>query len=163
TVSYKGCFLKNIIAFKKGNIQPDTLGCYTTPIRRLLSIGYGLPHDEIDDIFEGVFAEHDVSYSDRLSTNPGEFWRTEKYLVNAIEDDNGYQHDGEASRAKLEATARRWTERGIDVVAYLRGQKELRVPQLPALKLVWTQELLALLPQLAKVAVCDQDQARRLL
>src|SRR5262249_28871467 len=34
TVSYKGCFLKNIIDFKNGNIQPDTLGCYTTPIRR---------------------------------------------------------------------------------------------------------------------------------
>jgi hypothetical protein len=163
TVTYKGCFLKNIIAFKNGNIQPDTLGCYTTPIRRLLSIGYGLPHDDIDDIFEGIFAEHDVSYSDRLSTNPGEFWRTEEYFESAIEDDNGYQDDGKASRAKLEATARRWTERGIDVIAYLRGQKELRDFSKPALKLVWTEELLALLLQLAKVAVCSQEQARWLL
>lgn len=163
TVKYKGNFLKNIIDFKNGDIQPDTLGCYTTPIRRLLSVGYGLAHDDIDDIFEDVFAQHDVSYSDRLSTNPGEFWRTETYLINAIEDENGYQDDGEASRAKLEATAKSWTERGIDVVAYLRGQKELRLSQKPTLKLVWTQELLALVPPLAKIAVCDQDQARRLL
>jgi hypothetical protein len=69
SVKYKGRFLKNIIDFKNGNIQPDTIGCFTTPIRRLLSIGYGLPHDDIDDIFQGIFDQHDVSYSDRLSTS----------------------------------------------------------------------------------------------
>jgi hypothetical protein len=163
TVRYKGCFLTNIIDFKNGDIQPDTLGCYTTPIRRLLSVGYGLSHDDIDDIFKGVFAQHGVSYSDRLTANPGEFWRSERYLINAIENDNGYQDDGEASRAKLEATARRWTERGIDVVGYLRGQKELRDFSKPKLNLVWTEELLDLLPQIAKVAVCTQEQAKRLL
>jgi hypothetical protein len=123
SVKYKGRFLQNIIDFKTGNIQADTLGCYTTPIRRLLNIGYGLPHEDIDDIFDGIFGQHDVSYSDRLSTNPGEFWRSEQYLINAIDDGNHYQKDAESSRAKLEATAQRWNERGIDVVRYGSSEK----------------------------------------
>ena len=72
---------------------------------------------------------------------------------------NGYQKDPAASEAKLQAAVAAWGKKGFRLhdPATWHKHKQAVVPDL---KLVWTAELLALVPVLERVAHCDYDRAK---
>jgi uncharacterized protein involved in type VI secretion and phage assembly len=81
----------------------------------------------------------------------------------AIWRDNGYQHDPLGSIAIWSKVKVAWDRRGFrlsDPSTWPRASKAVADDYRD---LVWTAELLALLPGLAEAARCDQEKARTLL
>ena len=72
---------------------------------------------------------------------------------------NGYQKDPAASEAKLQAAVAAWGKKGfrLNDPATWHKHKQAVVPEL---KLVWTAELQALIPEVEKTAYCSYDQAK---
>jgi hypothetical protein len=103
-----------------------------------------------------------TEFSDRLTDNFAEIQRGMAYGVDAVWNSNGYQKDPESSDAKLTASVEAWARRGFrlhDPSTWHKHEPAIN----PALKLVWTAALLNLVPELAAVAHCNQEQAKVLL
>jgi hypothetical protein len=84
------------------------------------------------------------------------------YAVDAVWRNNGYQKDPESSDAKLRASVDAWARKGFrlhDPSTWHNHEPAVN----PHLRLVWTSALLNLVPELAAVAHCDQEQAKVLL
>ena len=81
------------------------------------------------------------------------------YAVDAVWKNNGYQKDPEQSDAKLRASVDAWAKKGFRL--HDPGTWHNHEPVVsPDLRLVWTAALLNLVPELAAVAHCDQEQAK---
>ena len=81
------------------------------------------------------------------------------YAVDAVWKDNGYQKDPAASEAKLKVAVEAWSRRGFKLRDPATSHKHKQAV-VPDLKPVWTAELLALIPELVRLAHCDHDQAK---
>lgn len=164
---FKDKFLSHITDFVEGNIAPDTIGKYVTPIERYLMVAEGLGSAETHRLIEKVVNRHpDVAYSDRLSRRPREFWRSDALTRKAIAKGDGYQADPDQSTAKLRAVKKRWDARGIDVVAYLDTGNQMHIrPEnaTPRMKVKWDGHSARLAAELAALAHCALEKSREIL
>jgi hypothetical protein len=97
-----------------------------------------------------------------LTHNFAEIQRVMGYAVDAVWANNGYQKDPEQSDAKLRASVDAWAKKGFrlhDPATWHNHEPAVN----PHLRLAWTAALLNLLPELAAVAHCDEEQAKVLL
>jgi hypothetical protein len=142
--------------------EDDTLGKYVIVTLRVLK-HEGLEADQAEQwVEERLQALQYTGFSDRLTDDFAEVRRVTGYAVRAVWGGNGYQPDPRSSDAELRASVAAWDRKGFrlhDPATWLDRKPTAD----PALKLVWTAALLDLLPELARVARCDVDQARRLL
>jgi hypothetical protein len=142
--------------------QDDTLGKYVIVTLRVLK-HEGLDADQAERwVEERLQALEYTGFSDRLTDDFAEVRRVTGYAVRAVWEGNGYQADPRSSEAKLRASVAAWDSKGFrlhDPATWLAHQPTAD----PALRLEWTPALLDLLPELARVARCDVDQAKRLL
>lgn len=139
--------------------EDDTIGKYIIVTLRILKYE-GLSSDEavtwIEDRLQAL--EH-TEFSDRLTDNFEELQRVTAFAVKAVWKDNGYQKDPVTSEAKLKAAVEAWSRRGFKLHDPATWDKHKQAV-VPELKLVWTAELLALIPELATVAHASPEQAK---
>jgi hypothetical protein len=139
--------------------EDDTIGKYVIVTLRVLKYE-GLSSDEaVEWVEDRLQALEHTEFSDRLTDEFAELQRVIAYAVEAVWKDNGYQKDPVTSEAKLQAAVAAWGKKGFRLhdPATWHKHKQAVVPDL---KLVWTAELLALVPMLEQVAHCDYDQAK---
>jgi hypothetical protein len=123
----------------------------------------GLGSDEavawVEDRLQGLKY---TEFSDRLTDNFEELQRVMAFAVDAVWKNNGYQKDPATSEAKLKAAVAAWGKKGFRLhdPATWHKHKQAVVPEL---KLVWTAELQALIPEVEKTAYCSYDQAKRFI
>jgi hypothetical protein len=139
--------------------EQDTIGKYLIATLRILRYE-GLTREEaVAWVEDRLQALEYTEFSDRLTDNLGELQRVMDYAVNAVWRNNGYQKDPVQSEAKLKAAVDAWSRRGF----YLHDPDtwhQHRQAVVPQLKLVWTADLLALVPELAALAHATQEQTK---
>src|SRR5262249_44129051 len=142
--------------------EDDTIGKYVIVTLRILKYE-GLSSDEavawVEDRLQALkFTE----FSDRLTDNFEELQRVMAFAVDAVWKNNGYQKDPATSEAKLKAAVAAWCKKGFRLhdPATWHKHKQAVVPEL---KLVWTPELLALVPEVEKTAYCSYNHAKRFI
>jgi len=165
---FKGRFLRTMVGFFTGKIQPedDTIGKYLTPWARAIAI-----IEECDDVDElkgklqrCIDLIPDTSFSDRLSENPAELERVMDYTLEAIVKNNGYQRRPDESTKILLNLKKKCARIGFvpsDPSTWATLNKE-EVFQ-PDLELVFTPELAALVRTLAPILTCTMSQAKDFL
>jgi hypothetical protein len=139
--------------------KDDTIGKYVIVTLRILKYE-GLSSDEaVAWVEERLQALEYIEFSDRLTDNFGELQRVMAFAVDAVWKNNGYQKDPVLSEDKLRAAVETWSRRGFKLhdPTTWDNHKQAVVPEL---KLVWTADLLALIPELVDVAFCSYDQAK---
>jgi hypothetical protein len=139
--------------------EDDTIGKYVIVTLRILKHEGLSSDDAVEWVEDRLQALKYTEFSDRLTDDFGELQRVTAYAVEAVWKNNGYQHDPATSEAKLQAAVAAWGRKGFRLhdPATWHKHKQAVVPDL---KLVWTAELLALVPELERVAHCDYDRAR---
>jgi hypothetical protein len=139
--------------------EDDTIGKYIIVTLRILKFE-GLSRDDavawVEDRLQSLKY---TGFSDRLTDNFEELRRVTGFAVDAVWKNNGYQNDPITSEAKLKAAVEAWSRRGFKLHDPATWDKHKQAV-VPELKLVWTAELLALVPELVQVAHCNYDQAR---
>jgi hypothetical protein len=139
--------------------KDDTIGKYVIVTLRILKYE-GLSSDEaVAWVEERLQALEYTEFSDRLTDNFGELQRVTAFAVDAAWTNNGYQKYPVVSEEKLRAAVEAWSRRGFklhDPTTWDNHQQAA----VPELKLVWTADLLALIPQLAALAHADYDQTK---
>ena len=139
--------------------EDDTIGKYVIVTLRILKYE-GLGSDEaVEWVEDRLQALKYTEFSDRLTDDFGELQRVTAYAVEAVWANNGYQKDPVTSEAKLQAAVAAWGKKGFRLHDPATWHKH-RQAVVPDLKLVWTAELLALVPMLEQIAHCDYDQAK---
>ena len=88
-----------------------------------------------------------------------ELQRVTAFAVDAVWKNNGYQKDPVTSEAKLKAAVAAWSRRGFKLHDPATWDKHKQAV-VPELKLAWTAELLALIPEMATVAYASHEQAK---
>jgi hypothetical protein len=139
--------------------EDDTIGKYIIVTLRFLKFE-GLSSDEaVAWVEDRLQAMKYTEFSDRLTDNFGEIQRVTAFAVDAVWTNNGYQKDPATSEAKLKAAVAAWGKKGFRLhdPATWHKHKQAVVPEL---KLVWTAELQALIPEVEKTAYCSYDQAK---
>jgi hypothetical protein len=139
--------------------KDDTIGKYIIVTLRILKFE-GLSKDDVVAWVEDrLQALKYTGFSDRLTDDFAELQRVTAFAADAVWKNNGYQKDPVTSEAKLKAAVEAWSRRGFKLhdPATWHKHKQAVVPEL---KLVWTAELLALVPELATVAYASHDQAK---
>jgi hypothetical protein len=140
--------------------EDDTIGKYVIVTLRILKFE-GLARDEaVAWVEDRLQALKYTEFSDRLTDNFEELQRVMAFAVEAVWTNNGYQKDPVMSEAKLKATVAAWSRRGFKLHDPATWDKDKQAV-VPDLKLVWTAELLALIPEVEKTAYCSYDQAKR--
>jgi hypothetical protein len=139
--------------------EDDTIGKYIIVTLRILKYE-GLSSDDAVAWVEGrLQALKYTEFSDRLTDNFEELQRVMAFAVNAVWKNNGYQKDPIKSEAKLQAAVAAWSRRGFKLHDPATWDKHKQAV-VPDLKLVWTADLLPLVPELERVAHCRHDQAK---
>jgi hypothetical protein len=139
--------------------EDDTIGKYVIVTLRILKYE-GLSSDEaVAWVEDRLQALEYTEFSDRLTDNFEELQRVTAYAVDAVWKNNGYQKDPVTSEVKLKAAVEAWSRRGFKLHDPATWEKH-RQAVVPDLKLVWTAELLALIPELATVAHASREQAK---
>jgi len=142
--------------------EDDTIGKYLIVTLRILKFE-GLSGDEaVAWVEERLQALEYTEFSDRLTDHFEEIQRVMAFAVNAVWKDNGYQKDPVTSEAKLKAAVAAWSNRGFflhDPATWSKHKQAV----VPELNLVWTAELLALVPELAALAHATEEQAKRFI
>jgi hypothetical protein len=142
--------------------EDDTIGKYVIVTLRILKYE-GLSSDEavawVEDRLQALTY---TEFSDRLTDNFEELQRVMAFAVDAVWTNNGYQKDPVTSEAKLKAAVAAWSRRGFKLHDPDTWHKHKQAV-VPELKLVWTAELLALIPEAEKTAYCSHDQAKRFI
>jgi hypothetical protein len=142
--------------------EDDTIGKYVIVTLRILKFE-GLSSDEaVAWVEDRLQALKYTEFSDRLTDNFEELQRVLTFAVDAVWKDNGYQKDPATSEVKLKAAVAAWSKKGFRLhdPATWHKHKQAVVPEL---KVVWTAELLALVPELVSLAHCDYDKAKRFI
>jgi hypothetical protein len=142
--------------------EDDTIGKYIIVTLRILKYEGLSSDDAVAWVEERLQALQYTEFSDRLTDNFGELQRVMGFAVDAVWKNNGYQKDPVASEAKLKAAVVAWSRRGFKVHDPATWHKHKRAV-VPGLKLVWTAELQALIPDVEKTAYCDYDQAKHFI
>jgi hypothetical protein len=139
--------------------EDDTIGKYVIVTLRILKYE-GMSSDEavawVEDRLEAL--EY-TEFSDRLTDNFAELQRVMGYALAAVWKNNGYQKDPITSEEKLKAAVAAWSKKGFRLHDLATWDKHKQAV-VPDLKLVWTAELLALVPEVEKTAYCSHDQAK---
>jgi hypothetical protein len=139
--------------------EDDTIGKYLIVTLRILRYE-GLTQDQaIEWVEDRLRALEYTEFSDRLTDNFTELQRVMDYAVDAVWRNNGYQKDPVQSEAKLKAAVEAWGRRGFylhDPATWHQHQQAVA----PELKLVWTADLLALVPELAILAHATPEQTK---
>jgi hypothetical protein len=139
--------------------EDDTIGKYVIVTLRILKFE-GLSSDEaVAWVEDRLQALEYTEFSDRLTDNFEELQRVMAFAVAAVWKSNGYQKDPVTSEAKLKAAVEAWSRRGFKLHDPATWDKHKQAV-VPELKLVWTAELLALVPEVEKTAYCSHDQAK---
>jgi hypothetical protein len=142
--------------------EDDTIGKYVIVTLRILKYE-GLSSDEaVDWVEDRLQALEYTEFSDRLTDNFEELQRVMAFAVAAVWKNNGYQKDPVTSEAKLKAAVAAWGKKGFRLHDPATWDKHKQAV-VPDLKLVWTADLLALIPEVEKTAHCSHDQARRFI
>jgi hypothetical protein len=165
---FKGRFLRTMVDFFTGKVQPDddTIGKYLTPWARAIAVIEEC--DDVDELKEKlqrcIDLIPDTNFSDRLSDNPAELERVMGYTLEAIIKNNGYQRRPDES-TRIFMKIKKFCDR-IGFVpsdpttwAILDKQESFQ----PDLELVWTPELAALIRTLTPVLTCTMIQAKDFL
>src|SRR5262245_25231258 len=157
--SLKGRCASALVRFRSELDMPedDTIGKYVIVTLRILKYE-GLTRDEaVAWVEDRLQALKYTEFSDRLTDSFTELQRVTAFALDAVWKNNGYQHDPVTSEAKLKAAVAAWSRRGFKLhdPATWHKHKQAVVPEL---KLVWTAELLALIPEVEKTAYCSYDQ-----
>jgi hypothetical protein len=165
---FKGRFLRTMVDFFTGKIQPedDTIGKYLTPWARAIAIV-----EECGDLEElkeklqrCIDLIPDTSFSDRLSDSPAELERVMDYTLEAIIKNNGYQRRPDES-IRIFLKIKKFCDR-IGFVPSDPGTwavLDKHATFQPDLKLVWTPELAVLVRTLAPILTCTMSQAKDFL
>jgi hypothetical protein len=159
--SLKGRCASTLVRFWSELDVPDedTIGKYTIVTLRMLKYE-GLTRDEaVTWVEDRLHVLKYTEFSDRLTDNIEELQRVVAYAADAVWANNGYQKDPAQSEFKLKAAVEAWGRRGF----YLHDpdtwhQHEHAV--VAELKLVWSAELLAMVPELAALAHATHEQAK---
>jgi hypothetical protein len=139
--------------------EDDTIGKYVIVTLRILKYE-GLASDEaVAWVEDRLQALRSTEFSDRLTDNFEELQRVTAFAVDAVWKNNGYQKDPVTSEAKLKAAVAAWSRRGFKLHDPATWDKHKQAV-VPELKLAWTAELLALIPELATVAYATHEQAK---
>jgi hypothetical protein len=139
--------------------EEDTIGKYVIVTLRLLKYEGLSRYDAVAWVEDRLQALKHTEFSDRLTDNFEELQRVTAFAVDAVWTSNGYQKDPATSEAKLKAAVAAWSRRGFKLHDPATWDKH-RQAVVPELKLVWTAELLALVPELATVAHASHEQAK---
>jgi hypothetical protein len=160
----KGRCARTLINFWSELKKPeeDTIGKFVIVTLRVLKFE-GLRADEaVEWVEERLQALRYTEFGDRLTDDFGEIQRVMAYAVEAVWSRNGYQKDPESSDAKLKASVEAWARTGFR----LHDPSTWRHPEaviVPDFKVVWTSDLLNVVPELATVAHTTAEQAKVLL
>jgi hypothetical protein len=137
----------------------DTIGKYITVTLRILKYE-GLARDEaVTWVEDRLQALKYTKFSNRLTDNFEELQRVMTYAAEAVWTNNGYQKDPAQSEVKLKASVEAWCRRGF----YLHDPDTWHQHQqavVPELKLVWSADLLAVVPDLAALAHTTHEQVK---
>jgi hypothetical protein len=140
----------------------DTIGKYIIVTLRILKYE-GLTRDEaVTWVEDRLHALKYTGFSDRLTDNFEELQRVMAYAAEAVWTNNGYQKDPVQSEVKLKASVEAWGRRGF----YLHDPDtwhQHKQAVVPELKLVWSAELLAMVPELAVLAHATHEQVKNFL
>jgi hypothetical protein len=139
--------------------EDDTIGKYVIVTLRILKFEGLTSDDALAWVEDRLQALKYTEFSDRLTDNFGELQRVTAYAVDAVWTSNGYQKDPVTSEAKLKAAVAAWSKQGFRLHDPATWDKH-RQAVVPDLKLVWTAELLALIPEVEKTAHCSHEQAK---
>jgi hypothetical protein len=139
--------------------EDDTIGKYVIVTLRILKYEGLSSDDALAWVEDRLQALEYTEFSDRLTDNFEELQRVTAFAVEAVWMNNGYQKDPVTSEAKLKAAVAAWSRRGFRLHDPATWDKHKQAV-VPDLKLVWTAELLALVPELATVAYVSHDQAK---
>ncbi len=139
--------------------EDDTIGKYIIVTLRILKYEGLSSDDAVAWVEDRLQALEFTEFSDRLSDNFEELQRVMAFAVDAVWQNNGYQKDPVTSEAKLKAAVEAWSRRGFKLHDPTTWHKHKQAV-VPDLKLVWTAELLALIPEMATVAYASHDQAK---
>jgi hypothetical protein len=160
----KGRCTRTLINFWSELERPedDTVGKFVIVSLRILKYE-GLSADQaVEWVEERLQALHYKEFSHRLTDDFAEIQRVMAYAVEAVWRNNGYQKDPESSDAKLRASVEAWARKGFR----LHDPSTWRQPEpvaVPDFKLVWTSDLLNVVPELASAAHTTAEQAKVLL
>jgi len=144
-------------------IESDTVDKYVVQALRTQINVFGMTGEEALDWCVARL-EHfkTTSYSDRLTYNPAELFRTMQYAADAIEKDNGYQADKARSNAIWSAVKAHWAGKGIRTWEELLDGGTFRSHN-GHMRLVWTRALLDLLPEFTEILHTDPVLAQQTL
>jgi hypothetical protein len=137
----------------------DTIGKYVIVTLRILKFEGLTSDDAVAWVEDRLQALEYTEFSDRLTDNFGELQRVMAFAVEAVWKNNGYQKDPITSEAKLKAAVEAWSRRAFKLHDPATWDKHKQAV-VPELKLVWTTELMALIPELATIAYASHDQAK---
>jgi hypothetical protein len=160
----KGRCARTLVNFWAELEQPedDTIGKYIIVTLRVLKYE-GLSREEaVEWVEERLQALRYTEFSDRLTDNFGELQRAMAYAVDAVWTNNGYQEDPGQSDTKLRASVDAWAKKGFRLHDPSTWHNHEPAGN-PHLRLVWTTGLLNLVPELAAVAHCEEEQAKVLM
>src|SRR5262249_41091117 len=138
--------------------EDDTIGKYVIVTLRILKFEGLSSDDAVAWVEDRLQALEYTEFSDRLTDNFEELQRVMAFAVDAVWKNNGYQKDPVTSEVKLKAAVEAWSRRGFklhDPATWDKHKQAL----VPDLKLVWTADLLALVPEVEKTAYCSHEQA----
>jgi hypothetical protein len=160
----KGRCARTLINFWSELEKPedDTIGKYVIVSLRVLKYEGLSAEQAVDWVEERLQALKYTEFSDRLTGDFGEIQRVTAYAVEAVWTSNGYQKDPESSDAKLKASVEAWSRKGFRLHDPGTWGCNTRLV-VPDYKLVWTADLLNVVPKLASVAHTTDDRARLLL
>jgi hypothetical protein len=159
--SFKGRCASALVRFWSELDMPadDTIGKYVIVTLRILKYEGLSSDDALAWVEDRLQALKYTEFSDRLTDNFGELQRVMAFAVDAVWTNNGYQKDPITSEAKLKAAVAAWSKKGFRLHDPATWDKHKQAV-VPDLKLVWTAELLALIPELATIAYASHDQGK---
>jgi hypothetical protein len=160
----KGCCAATLVNFWTEEARPedDTIGKYLIVSLRILRYEGLEQEDAVQWVEERLEALKYTEFSDRLTGNFKELQRSISAAANAVWSNNGYQNDPGTSETKLKASVVAWARKGFFLHDPSTWHKA-PVGKVPEAKLIWTMALLSLIPEVAEVAYCSVEEARKAL
>jgi hypothetical protein len=160
----KGCCASTLVKFWSEEVRPedDTIGKYLIVSLRILKYEGMEQEDAVEWVEERLESLKYTEFSDRLTVNFRELQRNIAAAANAVWSGNGYQKDPGTSEMKLKASVMAWARKGFFLHDPSSWHKA-PLGKVPEAKLIWTVGLLALLPEVAEVAYCTVEEARKAL
>ena len=165
---FRGRFLRTMVEFFRGKIQPDadTIGKYLTPWARAIAIVEDCwDFDDLKEKLQGcIDLIPDTSFSDRLSDDPDELERVLDFTIAAVIKSNGYQPRPEES-TRIFLNLKKFCDRigfvpsDPDTWAVIDEPHRFE----PVLGVVWTPDLARLVRELTPVLHCSMAQAKEFL